>query len=47
MRRFLACWKSSISRAEVRVVYRRNSSQPALSDMAVGLHLERDQEVDE
>ena len=37
--RALAAAKSSISRAETRVAYRRNSSQPALSEIAVSLLL--------
>ena len=40
MSRRLAMLKSSTSSADVRVVYRRKSSQPAFSEMAVGLHLQ-------
>lgn len=38
---FLAALKSSSSSALVRVVYLRNSSQPAFKLMAVGLHLQQ------
>lgn len=39
MMRALASWKSSVSRADVRVVYLKNSSHAALREMAVSLHL--------
>ncbi len=41
MMRALRVSMSSVSRADVRVVYRRKSSQLALSEMAVSLHLQR------
>lgn len=37
--------KSSVSRFEVRVVYLRNSSQPARSEMAVSLHLHMQKQI--
>ena len=40
MMRALASWKSSVSRADVRVVYLKKSSQAALREMAVSLHLQ-------
>lgn len=40
MIRALAVSKFSISSAEVRVMYRKNSWQPAFSEMAVSLHLQ-------
>ena len=40
MMRALRVSTSSVSSADVRVVYRRKSSQLALSEMAVSLHLQ-------